>query len=619
MAGAILYKNKVYGQGADVSKKYGNDDGTEATLADDDKVPFYDTSATANKNSTWANIKAKLKAYFDTIYSTFSGAYADLTGKPTLGTAAAKDTTNSYSSSGTDPITGTGVAAALGTLDVTGDSNIAASKTIKAWSETDGKVSITTQDISITKSQISDFPTIPTVNNGTLTIQKNGTNVATFTANQSGNSTANISVPTGDLASINKDGTSSTKYLRGDGTWQAFPSIPAAQVQSDWTQTTTTAVDYIKNKPNLATVATSGSYNDLSDKPTIPTNTDEKVKQENTTGSADYRVLLSNGANDTTETKTARKSTNLKFNPSTGNLQATQLNGVTIGSSPKFTDNNTTYTLSADTTNNQIKLTPSSGTAQAITVPYATSAYTTTNIGSVTIGAANKGIYVFNGAPVACSYAVNKDVPADAVFTDTNNAVTQTATTTANAYEILFSGTADNTTRTEGARKTSTLTYNPSTKTLTNSGGGIFGDYADYKSGSYHARVQAESSFTASRTFYFPKDAGGTLATREYLNSNKYLKNAYSTLSSKTVTNGQSLDLSSFADTDLLYIHFNRYGHQGYVFGFKGSLGGSNGMRILFGSNYFITLSNPSDNTNNLKIQTDSAFPNIVCNVWKLA
>jgi hypothetical protein len=37
--------------------------------------------------------------------------------------------------------------------------------------------------------------TLPTVNNGTLTIPKNGTNVATFTANQSGNATANITVP----------------------------------------------------------------------------------------------------------------------------------------------------------------------------------------------------------------------------------------------------------------------------------------------------------------------------------------------------------------------------------------------------------------------------------------
>ena len=36
---------------------------------------------------------------------------------------------------------------------------------------------------------------LPTVNNGTLTIQKNGSNVATFSANQAGNTTANISVP----------------------------------------------------------------------------------------------------------------------------------------------------------------------------------------------------------------------------------------------------------------------------------------------------------------------------------------------------------------------------------------------------------------------------------------
>ena len=31
------------------------------------------------------------------------------------------------------------------------------------------------------------------------------------------------------------------------------PTIPAAQVQSDWNQSTTTAVDYIKNKPTIPT------------------------------------------------------------------------------------------------------------------------------------------------------------------------------------------------------------------------------------------------------------------------------------------------------------------------------------------------------------------------------
>ena len=49
-------------------------------------------------------------------------------------------------------------------------------------------------------NDLSNKPTIPTVNNGTLTIQKNGTTVATFSANQSGNATANITVPTFSLS-----------------------------------------------------------------------------------------------------------------------------------------------------------------------------------------------------------------------------------------------------------------------------------------------------------------------------------------------------------------------------------------------------------------------------------
>lgn len=43
---------------------------------------------------------------------------------------------------------------------------------------------------------IKNKPTIPTVNNATLTIQKNGTTVNTFTANASSDITANITVPT---------------------------------------------------------------------------------------------------------------------------------------------------------------------------------------------------------------------------------------------------------------------------------------------------------------------------------------------------------------------------------------------------------------------------------------
>lgn len=63
----------------------------------------------------------------------------------------------------------------------------------------------------------------------------------------------------------------------------------------------------------------------------------------------------------------------------------------------------TTYTLGADAPNNQITLTPSSGTVQNITVPYAS------NAGTV------------NG------YTVATNVPSGAVFSDTTyDALTET-------------------------------------------------------------------------------------------------------------------------------------------------------------------------------------------------
>ena len=53
------------------------------------------------------------------------------------------------------------------------------------------------------------------------------------------------------------------------------------QVQSDWAETDTNSMSYIKNKPTLSIVATSGSYNDLLNKPTIPTLTSELTNDSN--------------------------------------------------------------------------------------------------------------------------------------------------------------------------------------------------------------------------------------------------------------------------------------------------------------------------------------------------
>lgn len=46
------------------------------------------------------------------------------------------------------------------------------------------------------------------------------------------------------------------------------PTIPAAQKNANWNSTA--GVTAILNKPNLSTVATSGNYNDLTNKPSIP-------------------------------------------------------------------------------------------------------------------------------------------------------------------------------------------------------------------------------------------------------------------------------------------------------------------------------------------------------------
>lgn len=57
------------------------------------------------------------------------------------------------------------------------------------------------------------------------------------------------------------------KYLKVDNIGNVTFGTVAAQSQADWNQGDNTQVDYIKNKPNLATVATSGDYSDLSNAP----------------------------------------------------------------------------------------------------------------------------------------------------------------------------------------------------------------------------------------------------------------------------------------------------------------------------------------------------------------
>lgn len=69
----------------ELAKKYDENDTAETDIADDDYVPFYDTSATGKRKSLWSNIKAKLKAYFDGIYTLLT-----IVGTVESGTTASK-------------------------------------------------------------------------------------------------------------------------------------------------------------------------------------------------------------------------------------------------------------------------------------------------------------------------------------------------------------------------------------------------------------------------------------------------------------------------------------------------------------------------------------------------
>ena len=106
----------------------------------------------SNNAGTVTSVKVGTTSY------TPSSGVVSLPAYPT--TLPASDTVSTYSATGTAPVNGTAVAAALETLDGTISGTPSASKTLTAFSETDGKVSATFGNISITKSQISDFPTI---------------------------------------------------------------------------------------------------------------------------------------------------------------------------------------------------------------------------------------------------------------------------------------------------------------------------------------------------------------------------------------------------------------------------------------------------------------------------
>lgn len=269
------------------------------------------------------------------------------------------------------------------------------------------------------------------------------------------------------------DGTSgTTKYMRQDGTWQVPPNSGGTVTSITLKATSPIAIDSTsaittsgtRTLSHANSGVTAGTYQSVTVNATghvtagsaltkaqvttalgytPPTSdTNNAVTQTATNTNANYEVLFSATADNTTRTEGARKYSNLLFNPSTGTLTATKFSGdisggtgltksqvtTALGYTPPTSDTNTHRPIQVNGTeilgNNTTALNLKAGSNVSVT----------NSSGTVTIAATN-----------------------------TNNAVTQTATNSTDAnYELLFSATADNTTRTEGARKSSKLYFNPS-------------------------------------------------------------------------------------------------------------------------------------------------------------
>ena len=119
--------------------------------------------------------------------------------------------------------------------------------------------------IDTTYAKLTDIPTVPVTD-----VEVNGTSVVS-------SGVASVTVPT------------ATSDLQNDSGFITLSDVPAQQ-QADWTESDSSDPSYIANKPNLAAVATSGQYSDLSGTPTInnvpavTSSDDDKVLKASYTG-----------------------------------------------------------------------------------------------------------------------------------------------------------------------------------------------------------------------------------------------------------------------------------------------------------------------------------------------
>ena len=213
-------------------------------------------------------------------------------------------------------------------------------------------------------TNIARTSAIPTVNNATLTIQKNSTTIDTFTANASSDKTINITVPT------------AVTDLSDASNYALVANIPTTVAEL------TDASDYAKKDDVAKIFNPAGTLASQSDLPTLSSSVLGNV----------YRV-------------TADFNTTSDFVEGSGKTikAGNDVVVVNIGS-----DASPTYKFNV--WGDFIDISGKQDASTAVT-----------HTASTAVGSATKGVYIAsNGTATAMTYSLNKDVPSDAVFTDTD-------------------------------------------------------------------------------------------------------------------------------------------------------------------------------------------------------
>ena len=300
----------------------------ENTIADGDEFPFYDASAAGNRKTVWSNIRAKLKNAFDSIYAGAASTQTALDGKAakvsgaTAGNLAGLDASGNLTDSGKKPSDFATAAqgAKADTAYQKPSSGIPSSDLASPILASLGKANSAVQPGDLNNvaytGKYSDLTGTPTIPAAPGTLNTDNASAQTVSSSEALSGTVK-------LHKVSKTG----DY----GDLLNTPTIPAAQVQADWNEADSDAVDYIKNKPTIPAapgtldtdntgaqavssnealsgtvklhkVSKTGSYAHLNNKPTIPSIT---LNGSTTTSPSFYapagagtsgQVLTSNGS-----------------------------------------------------------------------------------------------------------------------------------------------------------------------------------------------------------------------------------------------------------------------------------------------------------------------------------